>query len=308
MRTMLILSLVLPSLAYGQVDSLMLELQYYPLQPGDYWQYQEVASNSEPPFEKDTSFYSVEAIKDTTLSNGRDYQALRYIYPSHDTLWVYERLDSLTGRVFRYDTSWATDERIMDSLFAEPPDTVQSSPHMAFYPIPDGPYRAICLYIKADTLLGMATNIKYFGGGSIFETTHGLAEGLGLYNYSFQWDFGHTDVTLQYAVIDAKKYGTEIPTDVKGWPARAESFTLFQNYPNPFNPSTVISYQLSTRVLVVLNVYDVLGRKVETLIDRVQMAGVHSVTFNAPTLPSGVYFYRLQAGKHEDTRKLLLLK
>ena len=85
-------------------------------------------------------------------------------------------------------------------------------------------------------------------------------------------------------------------------------YRLYQNYPNPFNPTTVISYQLSTRVLVVLNVYDVLGRKVETLIDRVQTAGVHSVTFNAPNLPSGVYFYRLQAGTYEDTRKLLLLK
>ncbi len=307
MRIMLILSLALPSLASGQVDSLMPELQYYPLHAGDYWQYQEVASNSEPPFEKDTLFYSVEAVKDTILSNGRSYQALRYVYPNHDSLWVYERVDSLTGRVFRYDTSWAADERIMDSLFAEPPDTIQSSPNTV-YPIPVGNYRAICIYINADTLLGKATHIKYFGGGSMFESTHALAEGLGLYSYSFEWDFGHTDVTLQYAVIDGKEYGTEVPTYVKGRTAELQSFILFQNYPNPFNPSTVISYQLSTRVFVVLNVYDVLGRKVETLIHSPQAAGIHSVTFDAQNLPSGVYLYRLQAGTYQDTKKLLLLK
>ncbi len=85
-------------------------------------------------------------------------------------------------------------------------------------------------------------------------------------------------------------------------------FQLQQNYPNPFNPSTVISYQLPTNELVVLKVFDVLGREVETLVNQRQTAGNHSVRFNAANLPSGVYFYRLQAGTYRDTKKLLLLK
>jgi hypothetical protein len=86
------------------------------------------------------------------------------------------------------------------------------------------------------------------------------------------------------------------------------SFELSQNYPNPFNPSTLISYQLPTGSFVALKVFDVLGREVETLVNERQNAGNHSVQFNASNLPSGVYFYRIEAGTYHDAKKLLLLK
>lgn len=86
------------------------------------------------------------------------------------------------------------------------------------------------------------------------------------------------------------------------------NFVLAQNYPNPFNPSTVISYQLPSNVRVSLEVFDVLGRLVETLVNTRQSAGPHSVVFNAANLPSGVYLYRLEAGTYHDTKTLLLLK
>jgi photosystem II stability/assembly factor-like uncharacterized protein len=87
-----------------------------------------------------------------------------------------------------------------------------------------------------------------------------------------------------------------------------DAFTLNQNYPNPFNPSTIISYQLSMNNFVTLKVYDVLGREVKTLVNERQTAGSHSIAFNASHLPSGVYFYHLQAGTYSNTKKLLLLK
>ena len=87
-----------------------------------------------------------------------------------------------------------------------------------------------------------------------------------------------------------------------------QTFELGQNYPNPFNPTTVISYQLPANTLVTLKVYDVLGRLVKTLVQERQTAGVHSVTFNASSLSSGVYFYRLSAGSFVQTMKLMLLK
>ena len=83
---------------------------------------------------------------------------------------------------------------------------------------------------------------------------------------------------------------------------------LDQNYPNPFNPSTNIRYQLRANSFVVLKVYDVLGRLVKTLVDESQNAGSHSVIFNGSSIPSGVYFYKLEAGTYHDTKKLLLLK
>ncbi len=86
------------------------------------------------------------------------------------------------------------------------------------------------------------------------------------------------------------------------------SYLLEQNYPNPFNPTTVISYQLPTNTLVALKVFDILGREVKTLVDERQSTGSHSVRFNATNLPSGVYFYRLEAGTYRDTEKMLLLK
>jgi len=86
------------------------------------------------------------------------------------------------------------------------------------------------------------------------------------------------------------------------------NFSLEQNYPNPFNPSTVIRFQISKRDYVTLKVYDILGREVATLINAEKPAGDYNVGFNAQNLTSGVYVYRLQAGKFSDVKKLLLLK
>ena len=94
-------------------------------------------------------------------------------------------------------------------------------------------------------------------------------------------------------------------------------FSLSQNYPNPFNPSTVITYQLPANSLVTLKVFDVLGREVKVMVDGPQAAGVHSVTFSAGNLPSGVYFYRIVATNSADplkpgffveTKKLTVIK
>jgi photosystem II stability/assembly factor-like uncharacterized protein len=85
-------------------------------------------------------------------------------------------------------------------------------------------------------------------------------------------------------------------------------FNLGQNFPNPFNPTTSIGYDLPVNSFVTLKIYDVLGREVQTLVNERQNPGNHSVTFTASKLPSGVYFYRLQAGSYSAAKKLLLLK
>jgi hypothetical protein len=85
-------------------------------------------------------------------------------------------------------------------------------------------------------------------------------------------------------------------------------YELSHNYPNPFNPATVISYQLPVASRASLKVYDLLGREVASLVNDVKPAGSYSVSWNARGMPSGVYFYRLQAGIFSATKKLLLLK
>ncbi|HEY6952533.1 MAG TPA: T9SS type A sorting domain-containing protein, partial [Bacteroidota bacterium] len=87
-----------------------------------------------------------------------------------------------------------------------------------------------------------------------------------------------------------------------------KAYRLYSNYPNPFNPSTMISYDIPSAGNVKLVVYDMLGRKVETLVNQKQSAGKYGVRFDASRLASGVYFYQLQAGSFVATRKLILLK
>ncbi len=85
-------------------------------------------------------------------------------------------------------------------------------------------------------------------------------------------------------------------------------FALRQNYPNPFNPVTVIRYELPTASVVKLQVFDVLGRVVATLLNEKRDAGIYEVPFNAGSLSSGTYFYRLQAGSFVETKKMMLVK
>jgi hypothetical protein len=86
------------------------------------------------------------------------------------------------------------------------------------------------------------------------------------------------------------------------------AYTLSQNYPNPFNPTTMISYELPQAANVQLQVYDMAGRQVATLVNEQVAAGRHTVSFNAGSLSSGVYMYRLQTESGVFTKKLTLIK
>ena len=85
-------------------------------------------------------------------------------------------------------------------------------------------------------------------------------------------------------------------------------YGLDQNYPNPFNPTTQINYSVQKDGVVSLKVYDMLGTEVAVLINEHRKAGNHSVEFNASSLPSGIYFYKLASGIFSQTNKLILLK
>jgi len=86
------------------------------------------------------------------------------------------------------------------------------------------------------------------------------------------------------------------------------SYSLSSNYPNPFNPSTIISYEIGQSELVRLSVYNVLGQEVMILVNDVQQAGTHDIQFQAGSLASGIYMYRLEAGNFTSTHKMILMK
>jgi hypothetical protein len=100
---------------------------------------------------------------------------------------------------------------------------------------------------------------------------------------------------------------TEVQSDPTG-PSIPKSVMLAQNYPNPFNPATTIRFEIPQLSRVSLNVFDVLGREVMTLVNEELTAGVYHVRFDGSNLSSGVYFYGLQAGGLIQTKKMLLLK
>jgi hypothetical protein len=88
----------------------------------------------------------------------------------------------------------------------------------------------------------------------------------------------------------------------------AKEFKLSQNYPNPFNPSTKIDYTVPFSSKISIKIFDMTGREISTLVNETKEAGSYTVNFNASSLSSGVYFYKLSAGSFEQTMKMVLVK
>ncbi len=83
---------------------------------------------------------------------------------------------------------------------------------------------------------------------------------------------------------------------------------LKQNYPNPFNPTTIIEYSLNNSGLVRLNIFNISGQHVMTLVNQIQSPGLYRYTFNATNFPSGIYFYKIELNGNSDSKKMILLK
>ena len=86
------------------------------------------------------------------------------------------------------------------------------------------------------------------------------------------------------------------------------SFQLHQNFPNPFNPITTINYSLAANGFVELEVVDIIGKRVAVLVNEFQTKGNHNISFDASTLASGVYVYKLKVGDFINIKKMILLK
>jgi 1,4-alpha-glucan branching enzyme len=114
----------------------------------------------------------------------------------------------------------------------------------------------------------------------------------------------HIFTSVSLPVPDIKR-PTSVPDSDDALPT---AVTLYQNYPNPFNPSTIIRFDVPESRQVLLEVYDILGRKVATLVDAQVSAGAHTVTFDASSLGSGTYFARLHVAGELRISKMLLLK
>ncbi len=307
MKRALLLLIFFPSIAFAQEDSLKAMLQYYPLQEGNYREYLEISRNSEPPFETDSLYFSIEVMGDTLLANGLYYKNMQYcnFYDRQTVTAVFERIDSASGDVFRYDTTSSTNEHKIDCLFATGGDVFMAGTHE---PGVSGLFVTECRDTMTEDIFGIPTQIKAYDKFSLAESGYILARGLGLYRTFVDWDNGMTNTYLVYASIDGEEYGKKVLLGINDSPVIPSGFVLFQNYPNPFNPTTTIRYKLVQSGPVKLTVYNVLGQQVSVLADEREPAGIHQVTFNASQLASGVYFYTIQIGNKVWARKMLLMK
>ncbi len=101
----------------------------------------------------------------------------------------------------------------------------------------------------------------------------------------------------------------ELATSVEQIPSSVpKEFRLQQNYPNPFNPTTTIEFALPKKSTVTLQLFDILGREIATLVDAELESGVHKINFDGKDLASGIYFYRIHAEGFLKTKKLMWLK
>ncbi len=103
-------------------------------------------------------------------------------------------------------------------------------------------------------------------------------------------------------------YGETQITSLESETNLISEFRLFQNYPNPFNPTTKIKYSLPIQTNVKLNIYDVLGKEIITLVNKEMIAGNYEVVFNASELSSGLYFYTLKTDSFVSSKKMMLVK
>jgi len=127
-------------------------------------------------------------------------------------------------------------------------------------------------------------------------------------NATYYWRVYASNVAGMSSASSVWNFVTKIPVGITKIDQFPTTYMLSQNFPNPFNPTTVIRYDLPKEGLVTLKVYDMLGKEVTVLVNQNQSVGKYSVTFDASSLTSGVYIYRIQANDFISVKKLLLLK
>ncbi len=269
-------------------------LDFFPHHQGDVWEYW---YQENPP-----TFTIAQNIitKDSLGDDGRYYL--------ETSLFDYFVVDTTTHEVYNYFTPELTVGYKLYKLNADSGDvwTVIQGPYgrwsarmVDVYPI---------LIFGQLEVVKVIENYQYQFGDpeSLWVRTDYLASHFGLIQRDAEFAF--PEYLLKGAIIDGVLYGT-VPIDEADTPEIPEQFILHQNYPNPFNPTTTIEYELPAATKVELTVYDLMGRKVKTLVNARQPAGSYQVQFDGSQLSSGVYVYRLKTGKgFVISKRMVLLK
>jgi len=166
-----------------------------------------------------------------------------------------------------------------------------------------------------NTIQFVNSQTGYVSGGGIWKTTNAGDTWFHQLNTTYDNFYGlhFADANVGFAVgyqgiiaktldgggiISIKNISNEVP----------QNWMLSQNYPNPFNPSTKIKLEVKKSERIIIKVYDLLGKEIAALVNQRLNPGSYELTFNAGNIPSGVYFYRLEAGDFIQTKKMIFIK
>jgi hypothetical protein len=159
-------------------------------------------------------------------------------------------------------------------------------------------------YIGTNSLGNWPQNISMMNGQSSISGLTGVKPG-----------FRYADNDSCFAVYSLfgpfdvmAAYGCSGPVSVEDEEVVPDIYSLSQNYPNPFNPSTTIKYYVPQSSFVKIKVYNTIGQEIAELVNQELQIGNYEVTFDARNLPSGIYFYRIEAGNFVETKKMILMK
>jgi len=284
-KYIILLLLYLTSNCFAQID-------WLPLQLGNEYQY----ACGDPTYQ----FYVFGRITKDTVVNNKTYYDFS---PVCSILQSFLREDSL-GNVYalnlpRMDTSFITQPEYLLC-----PYNANESDKWLIAKNKSDSSRDIygyCIELDSSMENGKVLHIKHMWLGPnygylIFWESMGIT----------QWGFLDNGYILNYAKVGNRIFGQYVGVNDK-LPV-VNGYMLSQNYPNPFNPSTTIDYQIKQSGFVTIKVYDILGNEVKTLVKEYKQAGSYTLNFNAGSLNSGVYVYRITAGGYTAARKMILVK
>jgi hypothetical protein len=235
-------------------------------------------------------------------------------FVSVDTFFTYTGLDAdntyfwkvrsnyFDGTTSEFSNTWrfTTESLLTAPILLSPPDSSVISDTINFnwediasaigYEIQLSEYIDFSSLILTDLSIGSSYSINNLHSGKYF------------------WHVRAFDSAFYSPWSNTWQFTLSIPTGIHNIESPTNEYHLFDNYPNPFNPSTIIRYSISQQNFVSLKIYDILGRKITTLVNEEKPVGTYAIDFNASHFSSGVYFYRIQAGDFTGTKKLILSK
>ena len=291
------------------------ESNYYPLHVGDFWVYH---SDSYFPDNKPTTFR--QEIEGIDRIGDKEYIRMMQRYTLDDgsqevKMYIWMRNDSkgmAVGAVGESSSIESAD--IMDPPFINFSNEATTVGYTWDFEMEEQHFfLSIESFSRtAEGPAGTFTNCIVYE--SIIVNTSGdttqvyqqyLAKDVGLVLYTGWVFWSEKQEPFKFELIEYSVQGVWVEDNSDGIPV---TFNLLKNYPNPFNPSTVIDYEVPHESLVTLTILNILGREVDIVVQRLHEAGTYSVLWNATGLPSGIYFYRLQAEDITETKRMLLIR